>query len=44
MATKSGRSVHVQAVTMIDLATGWIEIHTVLSVQADLVANQVELS
>ena len=29
---------------MIDLATGWIEMHTVLSARADLVANQVELA
>ena len=29
---------------MIDLATGWIEIRTVPSAQADLVANQVELA
>ena len=29
---------------MIDPATGWIEICTVPSLQADLVANQVELS
>ena len=28
---------------MIDPATGWIEIHTVLSARADLVAYQVEL-
>ena len=29
MTTKSGRSVYFQAVTMIDPATGWIEICTV---------------
>ena len=29
---------------MIDPATGWIEIHTVPSAQADLVANQVDLA
>ena len=29
---------------MIDLATCWIEIRTVLSAQADRVANQVELA
>ena len=44
MTTKSGMSVYLQAVTMIDLATGWIEIRTVPSAQADLVANQVELA
>ena len=44
MTTKSGRSVYLQAVTMIDLATGWIEIRTVSSVRVDLVANQEELA
>ena len=42
MTTKSGRSVYLQAVTMIDIATGLIEIHTVLSAQAGVIANQVE--
>ena len=44
MTTNSGRSVYLQAVTMIDLATGWIEIRTVPSAQTDLVANQKELA
>ena len=44
MTTKSGRFVYLQAVTMIDLVTGWIEIRTVPSAPADLVANQVELT
>ena len=44
MTTKSGKSVYLQAVTMIDPATGWIEIRTVPSARADLVANQVELA
>ena len=44
ITTKSGRSVYLQAVTMIDLATGWIEIHTIPLAQADLVSNQVELA
>ena len=44
MTTNSGRSIYVQAVTMIDLASGWIEIPTVPSVRTDLVANQVELA
>ena len=44
MTTKSGKSVYLQAVTMIDTATGWIEIRTVPSPRADLVANQVELA
>ena len=44
MTTKSGKYVYSQAVTMIDPATGWIEIFTLLSAQADLVANQAELA
>ena len=44
MTTKSGKSVYLQAVTMIDPATGWIEIRAVPSARADLVANQVELA
>ena len=43
MTTKSGKSVYLQAVTMIDPATDWIEIRTVPSARADLIANQVEL-
>ena len=39
--TKSGKSVYLVAVTLIDPATGWIEIHTVPSVQADVAANEV---
>ena len=37
---KSGKSIYLQAATMIDPATGWIEIHTI----PYLVANQVELA
>ena len=44
MTTDKGRTVHLRAVTMIDPATGWIEIRTVDSARADLVANQVELA
>ena len=44
MASKSGRSVYLLAVTMIDPTTGLIEIHIVWSARADLVANQVELA
>ena len=43
MTTKNGKSVCLQSVTMIDLATGWVEIHSVPSAQADLVFNKVEL-
>ena len=34
-------TVYSQAVTMIDSATGWIEIRTVPPAQADLVSNIV---
>ena len=44
MTIKSGRSVYLQAVTMIVMVTGWIEIRTIPSARADLVANQVELA
>ena len=44
MTTKSGKTVYLQAITIIDPATGWIEIRTVLSARADLVSNIVELA
>ena len=44
MKTKNGNTVYLQAVTMIDPATGWVEIRAVQSARADLVANQVELA
>ena len=44
MTTTSGRSVYLQAFTMIDPATSWIEIRTVPSARVDLVANKVKLS
>ena len=44
MTTKSGKSVYLQEVTMIILATGWIEIHTAPPVWAGLESNQVELA
>ena len=44
MTTKSGRYIYLQAVTMIDPATGWIEICTVPSAWVDIVANQVKLA
>ena len=40
---KPGKSVQFQAVTMIELFTDHIEIHTVQSAWGDLVANQIEL-
>ena len=44
MTTKSGRSVYLQTVTIIDPATGWIEICAVPSSRSVLVDNQVELA
>ena len=44
MITKSVKSAYIQAVTMIDLAIGWIEIRTVPSARADLVGYQVKLA
>ena len=44
MKTKNGNTVYLQAITMIDPATGWVEIKAVPSARADLVANQVELA
>ena len=43
MTTKSGKSLYLQAITMIDLASDLIEIHTLPQTWADIVANQVEL-
>ena len=44
MKGKKDKDVYLQAITMIDPATGWIEIHSVPEARADLVANQVELA
>ena len=44
MTTKNGMTVYLQGFTMIDPATGWIEICTVLSACAGLVSNIVELA
>ena len=38
------KDVYLQAITMIDPATGCIEIRSMPEVRADLVANQVELA
>ena len=43
MSIKNGKNIYLQVVTVIDPATGWIEIHTVPSACADLVSNIVEL-
>ena len=44
MTTKNGKTVYLQAVTMIDPVTNWIEIRTLPSAHAYLVSNIVELS
>ena len=44
MKTKNGNTIYLQAITMIDPATGWVEIRAMPSARADLVANQVELA
>ena len=44
MTTKLGKFVNLQAVTMIDPTTVWIEIRSVPSILADLVVNQAELA
>ena len=42
MKGKNNKDVYIQAITMIDPDTSWIEIRSVLEARADLVANQVE--
>ena len=44
MITKNGKTIYLQAVTMIDSATGQIEIRTVPSACVDLVSKIVELA
>ena len=44
MKGKKDKDVYLQVITMIDPATGWIEIRSVPEARADLVANQVELA
>ena len=44
MTTKLRKLVYLQAESMIDPGTDWIEIRTVPSAQAGLVANKVELA
>ena len=44
MKGKKDIDFYLQAVTMIDPATCWIEIHSVPEARANLVANQVELA
>ena len=44
MKGKKVKDVYVQAITMIDPATGWIELCSVPEARVDLVANQEELA
>ena len=44
MKDKKYKDIYLQAFTMIDPAIGWIEIHSMPEVSADLVINQVELA
>ena len=44
MKGKKDKDVYLQAITMIDPVTGWIELHSVPEARANLVANQVELA
>ena len=41
MKYKKDKDVYIQSITMIDPATGWIEIHSVPETRSDLVAYQV---
>ena len=44
MKGKKDKDVYLQAITIIDSATCWIEIHYVPEARVSLVANQVELA
>ena len=44
MTNKNGKTIYLQAVTMIDPATGWIKICTLPSVRAALVSDTAELA
>ena len=44
MKDKKDKDVYLQAITMIDPGTSWIEICSVPEARADQVANQVELA
>ena len=41
---KKDKDVYLRAITMIDPATGWIDIFSVSEARVDLVVNQVELA
>ena len=44
MKVKKDKDVYLQAITMIDPATDWIELCFLPEARADLAANQVELA
>ena len=44
MRNKKDKDVYLQAASMIEQATSWIEIHSVPEARVDLVDNQVELA
>ena len=44
MKNKNDKYVYLQAVSMINSASGWIEIRSVQEARADIGANQVELA
>ena len=44
MKGKKDKDAYLQEISMIDSATGWIEIGFMAEARADLVANQVELA
>ena len=44
MKGKKDKDVYLQAITMTDPATGWIEIRSLPEARADLVANKIELA
>ena len=44
MKGKKDKDVHLQVATMIDPATAWMVIHSMLGAKKDLGSNQIELS
>ena len=42
MKSKNDNNIYLQAITMIDPVTGWIEIYSVPEARADFDINQVE--
>ena len=44
MKCKKDKDIYLQAITMVNPATGWIEIRSAPEPRADLVAKQVELA